>query len=320
METTSGEDNKPQNHEKEPLPLRNTDPAPTMKQTLESAPQAPVLQGNVACKPSEKAPDDWERKKFGEFERLSLRWARANAVFVGLTLVAITGTAVVFWDQFKEMAAQTDQLTISARQARRDSAEGSIATAKQLAAAQQQTKAAQDSVGAIKRQMRQDQRPWVVVKLDRFGAQIGQSPSVILLTSNTGKTAAKFVLEFIYVEVVKNGNSPNLIKKPPDNAPAGRSHTRMFTGILLPQETPIKQVAIRGDNTTNQPALLTKTEMDDLVQGNSYLAAHGFVNYWDVFNVRHWTTFCFWSGELDPDKSKIFSAGGCTAYNDVDSN
>lgn len=63
---------------------------------------------------------------------------------IGIVLAAITG--VIFYGQFREMISQTDMLDISARQARRDSADSSIATQKQIAIAQQQAASAQASV------------------------------------------------------------------------------------------------------------------------------------------------------------------------------
>ena len=199
MEPTNGDDNKPQSHEQEPLPLRNADSAPAPEQVLESASQAPIIQENIGGKPSEETPSDCERKKFGEFERLSLRWARLNAVFVGLTLFAITGTAVVFWDQFKEMSSQTDILAIAARQARRDSAESSANAARQLSIAQEQAKAAQDSVNAIQRQTEIGARPWLELsKIAITGGMTidinGEAHSqVYVVATNVGKTPAREV-------------------------------------------------------------------------------------------------------------------------------
>ena len=199
METTNGDENKAQSDKQEPLTLRNADSAPAPKQVLESASQAPVLQENIAGKPSEETPNDDERKEFGEFERLSLRWARLNAVFVGLTLIAITGTAVVFWDQFKEMSSQTDILAIAARQSRRDSAESSANAARQLAIAQKQAKAAQDSANAIQRQTEIGARPWLELSEIALAGGItinmkGEVNSLVhVVAKNIGKTPAKEV-------------------------------------------------------------------------------------------------------------------------------
>ncbi len=99
------------------------------------------------------------------FERVTI------ALAVIGTLLAI-GTAVVFYDQFGEMAAQTDALNIAARQARRDSAISDTKTQMQLKLATEQTKAAQDSVKAIQRQMREDQRARIEISSSPI-SQIG---------------------------------------------------------------------------------------------------------------------------------------------------
>jgi hypothetical protein len=141
-----------------------------------------------------------------EFERVSLRWTRFNVIFVAATFVAIIITAVVFYLQFLEMAGQTDIIGISARQARRDSAESSLSTEKQLAAllkqieaAKAQAKAAQDSAVAIKQQTETGARPWLELSEIVLTSGItinmnGEANSQVhVVAKNIGKTPAREV-------------------------------------------------------------------------------------------------------------------------------
>jgi hypothetical protein len=313
METTSGDDNKPQSDKQEPLPLRNTDSAPAPKQVLESASQSPIFQENIAGKPSEETPNDCERKELGEFERLSLRWARLNAVFVGLTLIAITGTAVVFWDQFKEMSSQTDLLAISARQARRDSAESSVNASKQLAIAHQQADAAEKGVKAIQTQMRQDQRAWVEITMigDTTKTPIDpRQPIVIpLKITNAGKTRGIGIKIRAEVEVVSKNAEPTF-KYTKYHGVTGMIYKDQSFEITADTHMEDKQLHKIVDRPLGQ------ADYDDLNTGRSYIVYFASVRYKDIFGIEHWTHFCGWHAYV----TGAFTAGKCTAYNGADNN
>src|SRR5437870_696965 len=120
-------DDKPEQHKEQSLPLSQSVPT---KSPLEAPTQPPTGQQNIASpppnNPSRNAQDgdlgitpirivndplrtrEIGEDKLGEFERTTLLYARGTFFVTFLTLIAIVGTAIVFWDQFQEMAAQTN--------------------------------------------------------------------------------------------------------------------------------------------------------------------------------------------------------------------
>lgn len=315
MESTNGDDNKPKDSEQEPLTLRQSAPPPVRQQPLESPTQTPAFQEDVTPEPPEETANGKERKELKDFERLSLRWARINAIFVGFTLVAIVGTAVVFWQQFKEMASQTNLLGISARQARRDSAESSANAIKQLAIAQRQAKAAQNSVEAIQTQMRQDQRAWVEIRFvkDEQHKNLVLDPrspiSIPLKIINVGKTLGVRVRVFAEVEIVSKNNAPEL-KYTPYKDLVGV----IYKDMEVPVEARTHGMSADKTHVTNRP--LGQADYERLTTGQAYFVFFAKVEYWDIFRKKHRTTFCGWKAFVDGE----FPASKCTAYNGADNN
>ena len=92
------------------------------------------------------------------FERMTVGLGKWGLVIAALSLFAASVAAYLVFQQFKEMAAQTEVLSRAALQSRKDSAESSIATEKQLAALQAQITAAQNGASALQGQMKEAQR------------------------------------------------------------------------------------------------------------------------------------------------------------------
>src|SRR6266404_3165766 len=220
---------------------------------------------------------------------------------VGLTfiLMLVGGyTAWIFYGQFGEMKSQTAILNQQAKQASADSVEATRRVEQQLDISRQQVSAAQASVKAVQRQMRQDQRPWLSMAFNwpAVKAANNQELSVIQFTenqpvtvplkySNNGKTAARNIIGGMFVEVVKSGDAPKLDSK--NVPPFG------FTaGVLFPGPTGETFVIRQGANGKNDP--LTPLEKEDLTSNRAYIAVYGKILYDDIFSVRHWTKFCFW--------------------------
>jgi cell division protein FtsL len=257
-------------------------------------------------------------KPMTRFERVTIGLA-----IVG-TLLAI-GTAVIFHNQFKEMAGQTDLLNIAAKQARRDSASADAKTQQALDLARKQTDAAQKSVKAIQRQMRQDQRAWII---------FNPSPPVVtddgpffqqFQVVNTGKTPAKIVRIDADIEVVNSGSSPRLKYKKP--------HPALVTGALYPNIPAVLTIDRRQINQTTgqeEPSFLKHKEWLSLQDGDSYTATYLLVTYRDAFKVKHWQKLCTWKvhAVVKPDfqggggfvAERYFNAAKCAAYNDTDNN
>jgi len=123
---------------------------------------------------------------------------------------------------------------------------------------QMQATAAQDSVKAVQRQMRQDQRAWIVFT---------PAPPVVedngpFLQSfkfvNTGKTPAKRIWIDADIEVVKNADSPRL------RYGHGHIHAITTTGIFYPNSDPmiftIDRRQVNPETGKNEPSLLKHAE------------------------------------------------------------
>jgi len=82
-------------------------------------------------------------------------------ILTGLLMLIGIGTAWIFYRQFREMSIQTGILNTQAQQAAADSVEASKKTDRQLDIAQQQAKAVQSSVEAIRHSLEVQQRAWV---------------------------------------------------------------------------------------------------------------------------------------------------------------
>ena len=155
--------------------------------------------------------------ELSEFERSSIRFSRWSFYVAAVTLAAIIVTAIVFWEQFREMSSQTDILAISARQSRRDSAASSVNAAKQIRVAEQQAQAAQDSIKAIQEQTtiarqlaHEDRRPWVGAKdfecVECVSTPMETNPN----DARTPITVESITTHGMYVTLENSGRTPAL--------------------------------------------------------------------------------------------------------------
>jgi hypothetical protein len=250
---------------------------------------------------------------------------------VGLTfiLMLVGGyTAWIFYGQFGEMKAQTGILNQQAKQASIDSVEATKRVEQQLDISRQQVSAAQASVKAVERQMRQDQRPWVALSFNwptvkgANGEPVGslvrvtenQPLAVPIRVINTGRTAARNVIARIYVEVVNTSESPKLDS-------AVETSAWGFTAGIFSPNAPSESLAYRQlPDKTGLEAMsnLTPAENQELSSGRAYLAMYGKITYRDIFNIPHWTKFCVWT-PLNP-APRYYTSKKCSDYNGVDNN
>lgn len=63
-----------------------------------------------------------------------------------------------------------------------------------------------------------------------------------------------------------------------------------------------------------QPALFTKAEVDELINGRAYLAVYARGTYLDIFGETHWFHYCAWQSYYSGGTVNTFT---CTAYNDA---
>jgi hypothetical protein len=166
--------------------------------------------------------------------------------------------------------------------------------------------------------MRKDQRAWVKFEQakeagDQVTSQFttGEPLSFPVRFVNTGKTPANHVQVKVFVSLITAGTEPPL-EDPDSGIIPWYISLSAQSGIIFP-ESDIKNVATR---TTKDGGSfpLTEAEFNAIRDGTSYLAAWGTVTYDDVFQVPHWTKFCYWIS------SKSHKSERCSQYNSVDSN
>jgi hypothetical protein len=263
--------------------------------------------------PAEITFDDTSKREAQaetESQQRTQKGIRRAAIAAFFAAALYAGVAAL---QLWEMRVQTEQAFRQSDVENADASFKAVQWFQQFKLSQQQVKAAQDSAEAIQRQMRQDQRPWISVELGgtpvpntekgtvTFNTVENQPIEIPLRITNVGKTPARRVEAQFFVEIVKNGQIPDLHpKKKADNG--------YSAGIIFPNIP----------NPTNASRLrpIIRSEMKDLVEGKSYIAAHGRVDYRDVFNIPHWATFCLWV----PFANAMFTSHECANYNNVDQN
>jgi len=246
------------------------------------------------------------------FEAQTLFWAKVGFYLAITTLLIAVLTLIVFYNQLNVMQTQLQEAEIDSK------------ISDLRARLQHQT--AQAQVDAIKRQMRQDQRPWVALTFNwplvkGSNGEIGKlvrvtenQPLVVpIRVINTGKTAARNIVAKIFVEVVKANDNPAL-----DSSKA--SAWNFSAGIFSPN-APADSVAYRQQPKKiglEAMSNLTPAENQELSSGRAYLAMHGEIIYKDIFDIPHWTKFCSWV-PLSPIEH-TYNAKKCSDYNDVDNN
>jgi hypothetical protein len=165
--------------------------------------------------------------------------------------------------------------------------------------------------------MRVDTRPWIQVKPSDQNPvpQVGKIMAMPLQFVNVGKTPAKRLLAYMFVEVVDINKPPRL---PELEGKEIRSWTRVTSGIVFPNVSVdglAKSVKQTPPGTTSEDLPISEVDYRRLMEGKAYLAVYAVAYYRDAFNTKHWTTFCGWH---------LFTVGGvpaaCTAYNNVDDN
>jgi hypothetical protein len=299
LNEASSADDKPEQRKEQSLPLSQT-PA---KSTLEAPAKPPGGQQDIAIPPANNPSRDAQgddlhvapvrivndplrtrevrEEELGKFERTTLLYAKSTFVVTFLTLIAIVGTAIVFWDQFQEMAAQTDILAISTRQARRDSAEASIATAKQLSIATSQLRHTQRAFAL-------DQWPYMMdTKADLSEPLIpGHEIFVNITFKNVGKSPAQNLR--IYRKY-------GLIEITGREQDAMTRIEALFTAARKSIEQPHDQtIPPTGDlfTTVQNHIKPTKEQIDLITNQHLELAVISGVVYYDIFGGLHETQSC----------------------------
>jgi hypothetical protein len=279
--------------------------------TTEQQPQS----GAEPAKPlfvQEVGGDDLE-----PFEEQSLAIARETLTLSRRTyhiafyafLAAVVAAAFVFM-QVKEMSYQTQIMASQSESAVAGAAIGELNTRRQLAIAQQQANAAQQSVEAIQRQMRQDQRPWIKIDLGdpdpegktHWSNRVGDPFKGPIRFTNTGKTPAKHITAEVHIDIIPTDKQLRLpIFLPPWGKQVslrGAKRTALAgvtiqAGRIFPGNHATEEIdRVELVNGQLRPQILSVSEANDLVQKKAYIVVYGQVRYFDGFGIRHWANFC----------------------------
>lgn len=162
--------------------------------------------------------------------------------------------------------------------------------------------------------MRVDQRAWMSIKIDGVPKVPieGATFDAVAHVMNTGKTPATDVHVDITIEKVRNGESPDLRF-------LGRIFNAEISGIYLPnQSSDIPFSLLSIDPRNSAPIRLSRDDVNDLLQGKTFIVMFGGVDYTDVFGTRHWVRTCSWTGYGTPITG--YSAEPCAAFNAIDNN
>jgi hypothetical protein len=241
-----------------------------------------------------------------------------NVIAVGAwaAFAAALAYAVVAQLQLGQLSQQTAQVY---HQSEVENADASYQAAKwfqELRIAQDQAKAARDQVSVVTREMQEDQRAWLTIKIGNINWQEGQPISVPVAINNIGKTAAKKYLLSVVIRTVDN--TPDAGKSLAFKY-EGVPHYADFAGYLLPSDPHTDIVTSQGfaaDQKTLQEASVSHEEAQKLMGGQEFIIAYATVVYRDMFGRSDWTNTCVYTSP----SGKPAYAAKCTLYNDVDSN
>ncbi len=302
------------------LPLGQVSTPKAHVQPVEPVPPAPTHQNvsgefdeqrSTTTQPTEQQPFRVKVVDDGSltaFESKAVRFGWAGVAVAFFTLGAAVAAGWSAFQQFKEAAAQTELLSRSARQARSDSNQSSVVTAKQLAALQEQVTAAQGSQKVLEGQLREqqhalevDQRAWLGVSGPVVSFPPDKPWSGRVDVSNTGKSPAINMTGRLGWKSVLQGATFTRKDITENEMVTSSQHAVIYPGEHIP--------------VTTENTVVNKRQPEAAAFiGSSVLVPYVFgeIGYNDIFRKPHWLHFCF---RLNAD---LQTGGHCEFYNDTD--
>jgi hypothetical protein len=165
-------------------------------------------------------------------------------------------------------------------------------------------------------------RPWIEVTTIKPGpppdvlkVTVGEPAKIGGLVTNIGQTPA-----------LQPHGTYFLIRVAADSAPRlttfNTSGKLIGTGVIFPKRDIPLHAVLESHNFVSggdDPLPLSANDVEDWTAGRAYFVLYGKITYGDVFNVEHWTDFCF-VFSADISSSATSRAGNCVEFNDVDDN
>lgn len=154
---------------------------------------------------------------------------------------------------------------------------------KQYPQLQKSADAARDGVNQAQAGSRLDQRAWVSMVETAGKPEVNQPFIVTVRARNTGKTFAEdFSGTVIHDPLMGKDTIPDFEKRE-------RAAGKNFDSIaILPPSTDY----IAPISATKAGEKLSQTGMDLITSGQMVIYVYGRLDYKDVFDCPHWTTFC----------------------------
>lgn len=166
------------------------------------------------------------------------------------------------------------------------------------------TSATKEQLGITRDQLHTQSRAWLcaagIYATDGF--KVGDSPTVIIKFSSTGNSPARDM-------TIKY--NMNLRNKPlPDNMPMGEYLSKEPSrGVIAPNSE------FSSPKYTKKEIVFTEEDIGEISRNERKLYVYGFIDYLDIFNVRHCTNFCFVSRVEGPENKVGFQV--CSNNNEM---
>ena len=277
-----------------PTPTPPPTPAPLVPERKEAIETSTDPKGGSAGSSSQQPP----KTKWQRFKAWVWPMDFNNFVMIFLTCVIAFGTLVsagAIVMQWREMVSGSDQTD------RIICADNRIAAAMENSVGQ-----AQQSLDASIDASHTDQRAWVAAVSIGGVPELGKQWIVTIKGKNTGKTfAKKFRMTTSVSRVAPPRTEPDFTERPV---------TDKSISILAPNGEYTSTATVTGD--PNAPYPLANPTQDDLNSIRSEKVsffAYGEMEYSDVFQVVHWTKFCF-------HLTRQMAWESCSIHNDTDNN
>lgn len=179
----------------------------------------------------------------------------------------------------------------------------------QAIAAQKAVEIAERTIKENIRIFRQDQRAWINIRSRTQPIAENKPLKAKLTILNTGKTPAKRVIQKIVIQKVSSHESPTFTYSVFYNN---------FSPIINPNTARKIDVTMLTKEKSNplDPPILTKADVDEINSGNAYVVVFGKIAYFDIYDIPHWITFCFWKAW----RTGTYPTRPCSEYNEIDKN
>lgn len=160
----------------------------------------------------------------------------------------------------------------------------------------------------MKKAARLDQRAWLAVTVTSDEPTPGKKLTVAAHVTNSGKTFARHVSICFFTTI--RPEMPNQALALPDFASCESSNWVASSPVVAPNSQWNSQLPVAPEGQSG----LSDDLVGRLADGRSVAWAYGLVKYKDIFDVAHWTQFCYL--RIVQDGTVLWTA--CGVRNEID--